>query len=179
MSAFDPFHLDRFPAQNSVHLVSPPQSFDGGEEAYDETVGGANRENLLASGRGALRLARHYSRRPIQSLVEIGAGGGTCSVGLIADAPDCDCLITDTSPKFLQMIAQKLARHDISRRRVRFATLSGEDLLSSLRNRRISSLSLRHCITSAIGESSWWIRSQSYGLGVSWFCKNRVVKAIY
>jgi ubiquinone/menaquinone biosynthesis C-methylase UbiE len=128
MDAPDPFNLDRFPVHDFVTLVSPPQNFDGGEEAYDEAVGGANREDLLACGRGALRLARHYSRRPIQSLVEIGAGGGTCSLGLVSAASDCTCLITDTSPRFLQMIRGKLARHGIDRQGVRFATLSGEDL---------------------------------------------------
>lgn len=120
--------LARFPLRNGVWEVSPPQRFDGGEEAYDESAGGAQKADLLASGKGAWRLAEHYARRPLQSWLEIGAGGGACTLGLVAAAPARTKIITDTSPVFLGMIRRKLAALDISDKGCVYATLAGEHL---------------------------------------------------
>jgi ubiquinone/menaquinone biosynthesis C-methylase UbiE len=125
MGAID---LTGFALDDGVHLISPPQQFEGGEEAYDQHIGGAARADLLLCGQGAWRLATRYSARTISSVLELGAGGGTCSLGLIAAAPEAEHLITDTSPRFLRMIGAKLAAADIGHGNVRFATVAGEDL---------------------------------------------------
>ncbi len=128
MNHADPFNLTEFPFDDGVYLISPPQSFPGGEESYDQHIGGARREDLLRCGRGAWQIATRYARRRIDTVLEIGAGGGTCSLGLIAAAQDALVLVTDTSPRFLRMIRAKLKAAGITQEGVNFATLAGEDL---------------------------------------------------
>jgi ubiquinone/menaquinone biosynthesis C-methylase UbiE len=125
---FDPFKLAAFPLDDGIHLISHPQVFPGGEEAYDLHIGGAQRDDLLRSGRGAWQMATRYTRYPIDRALEIGAGGGTCSLGLIAAAQGARLLITDTSPRFLRMIRAKLTAAGIDQNGVSFATLAGEEL---------------------------------------------------
>jgi SAM-dependent methyltransferase len=120
--------LAEFPLKNGVREVSPPQRFEGGEEAYDETVGGANRPDLLASGAGAWRLAQHYAQRALESWLELGAGGGTCTLGLVAAAAVPTKIITDTSPAFLKIIRKKLTALGLADKSCTYATLAGEDL---------------------------------------------------
>jgi ubiquinone/menaquinone biosynthesis C-methylase UbiE len=128
MDGSDPFKLAAFPVDDGIHLISRPQVFPGGEEAYDQHIGGALRDDLLRSGRGAWQMAVRYARHPIAHLLEIGAGGGTCSLGLIAAAQGAKLLITDTSPRFLRIIRGKLSAAGIDQSGVSFATLAGEDL---------------------------------------------------
>ena len=121
--------LSAFANEDGIALISPPQSFDGGEDAYDATVGGAQSPDLLRSGRGAWRLVAHHAARPIELLLELGAGGGTCSLGLLDAAGEgATVLLTDTSPAFLRIIRRKLPSTTCASERVRFATLAGEDL---------------------------------------------------
>jgi SAM-dependent methyltransferase len=111
-----------------VHFISAPRQFAGGEEEYDEHIGGAYSEDLLRPGRGAWQLVVHHARRPIQSVLEIGSGGGTCSLGLVAAARNAQAIITDTSPAFLQMVRRKLSAAGLAMSSTAFATLAGEDL---------------------------------------------------
>ncbi len=121
--------LARFPLKDGLHEISPPQRFGGGEEEYDETVGDANRADLLANGAGAWRVAGRYARRPLRRWLEVGAGGGTCTLGLVAaSAPAATKIITDVSPVFLNMIRRKLAAAGIADDGCLYATLAGEDL---------------------------------------------------
>jgi SAM-dependent methyltransferase len=120
--------LFRYPQVDGVHVISAPQHFEGGEETYDEHIGGANREDLLRSGRGAWQLIKRHSARPIHTMLEIGAGGGTCSLGLVAVASGVQTVITDTSPAFLRMVLRKMHAAGLSGRSTIFATLAGEDL---------------------------------------------------
>lgn len=122
--------LARFPRRDGVYEISPPQRFAGGEEAYDATVGAADRADLLASGQGAWKLAEHYARRPLKRWLELGAGGGTCTLGLVAasSATATSKIVTDTSAVFLNIIRRKLAAADIADRGCAYATLAGEDL---------------------------------------------------
>jgi ubiquinone/menaquinone biosynthesis C-methylase UbiE len=120
--------LAQFPLRDGVREISPPQRFDGGEEAYDDTAGGGQKGDLLASGLGAWRLAQHYARRPLQHWLEIGAGGGACTLGLVAAAPARTKIITDTSPAFLAMIRRKLAALGVSGEGCVYATLDGDHL---------------------------------------------------
>jgi SAM-dependent methyltransferase len=114
---------------DGVYLISPPQQFEGGEETYDEYIGAAYRQDLLRSGRGAWQLIRRHATLPIRTVVEIGSGGGTCSIGLVAAAtPGVQTIITDTSPTFLQMVRRKLNAAGLEARNTLFATLAGEDL---------------------------------------------------
>jgi len=115
--------------KKDIIFISEPKSFEGGEEEYDISIGGSDRTDLLKCGKGAFRLASHYTKRPIQRLAEIGAGGGTCSLGIIEEAKDAEILLTDTSPAFLRIIQRKLAANDFNHSNVNFATLAGEDLL--------------------------------------------------
>ena len=118
--------LERFRRDGDVVLFSDPQSFDGGEEAYEANIGGRSAAELH-SGHGAWRLARALARRPIERWLEIGAGGGACTLGLIDAAEGAEALITDTSPAFLRIIQRKLAaRGSVSP--VTYMTLAGEDL---------------------------------------------------
>ncbi len=128
MQTAAPFDLSAYPLDGDIRLISPPQRFDGGEEAYDERIGGAGRMDMLPSGQGAWKLAARYTTRPLETILEIGAGGGTCSIGLVAAAENAAILITDTSPRFLKMIGAKLRAADIAADKVSFATLAGEDL---------------------------------------------------
>ncbi len=120
--------LSSYRTEAGITTISAPQAFEGGEELYDQTIGGASRQDALRSGRGALQLARHLAGRPIDSLLEIGAGGGTCSLGLVSGLQLAHALITDTSPAFLQMIRRKLAALGVDDAGMNFATLAGEDL---------------------------------------------------
>jgi ubiquinone/menaquinone biosynthesis C-methylase UbiE len=120
--------LSNFPVEDGIHLLSPPQQFEGGEEAYDERIGGAQRADLLRCGRGAWHLVSHYATRDIETLLELGAGGGTCSLGLIDAAPAAALLITDTSPGFLRLVQRKCAAAGLASSRVTYATLAGEAL---------------------------------------------------
>jgi ubiquinone/menaquinone biosynthesis C-methylase UbiE len=129
MDHADSFNLSEFPIDNGVYLISPPQFFEGGEESYDEHIGGAQRDDLLRCGRGAWQIAVRYARRRLATVLEIGAGGGTCTLGLIAAAQDACMLVTDTSPRFLRMISAKLKAAGINQEGVSFATLAGEDLV--------------------------------------------------
>ena len=101
--------LSSFTRLNGVYLISPPQQFEGGEEAYDEHIGGAHREDSLLSGRGAWQLIRRHASRPVDTVLELGSGGGTCSLGLVADGPGVRTIITDTSPAFLEIVRRKIA----------------------------------------------------------------------
>jgi SAM-dependent methyltransferase len=121
-------NLSAYPRVDGVHLISPPQHFEGGEETYDEHIGGANREDLLRSGRGAWQVVMRHATRPIHTLLEIGAGGGTCSLGLVAGAPGVQTVITDTSPAFLRMVLRKMRAAGLPGESTTFATLAGEDL---------------------------------------------------
>jgi len=121
-------NLFGYPQLDGVHLISPPQHFEGGEETYDEHIGGTHREDLLRSGRGAWQLISRHATRPVHTLLEIGSGGGTCSLGLVAFAPHAQTIITDTSPAFLQMVRRKLKAAGLSAPTTIFATLAGEDL---------------------------------------------------
>ena len=120
--------LSAYRTESGITLISEPQAFEGGEEFYDRTIGGAERQDALRCGRGALQLALRHVGRPVQSLLEIGAGGGTCSLGLVSGLAEAGALITDTSPAFLQIIRRKLAALGVDDARTRFATLAGEDL---------------------------------------------------
>lgn len=113
---------------DGVYLISPPQQFDGGEAAYDEHIGGAHRDDLLRSGRGAWQLIMRHATRPVLTVLEIGSGGGTCSLGLVASASGVQTIITDTSPAFLQMVRRKMKAAGLPPRATLFATLAGEDL---------------------------------------------------
>jgi SAM-dependent methyltransferase len=120
--------LSAYPNPDGVHLISSPQHFEGGEETYDEHIGGAYREDLLRSGRGAWQIIKRHATRPIRTMLEMGAGGGTCSLGLVAVAPGVQIVITDTSPAFLRMIRRKIDAAGLPARATTFATLAGEDL---------------------------------------------------
>jgi 2-polyprenyl-3-methyl-5-hydroxy-6-metoxy-1,4-benzoquinol methylase len=120
--------LSAFPQSDGVYLISPPRQFAGGEEVYDEHIGGAHGEDRLRGGRGAWQLIAHYATRPVRTLLEVGAGGGACSLGLVAAASGVQTIVTDTSPTFLQMIRRKMIHAGLSMQDTRFATLAGEDL---------------------------------------------------
>ncbi|WP_158915215.1 class I SAM-dependent methyltransferase [Caulobacter sp. S45] len=128
MSAQDLIDLSAFGMEDGVRLISPPQRFDGGEETYDLHIGGALRTDLLQGGRGAWRLALNHAGRPIETLLEIGAGGGTCSLGLVGLAPGVASLLTDPSPTFLHLIQRKLQIAGLDAARTQYATLTGEDI---------------------------------------------------
>jgi Lysine methyltransferase len=116
-----------YPQLDGVHLISAPQQFEGGEETYDEHIGGADREDSLRSGRGAWQLINRHATRPVHTVLEIGSGGGTCSIGLVAAAPGVQMIITDTSPAFLQMARRKMNAAGLSAQPTVYATLAGED----------------------------------------------------
>jgi SAM-dependent methyltransferase len=121
--------LSSYAQLNGVYLISSPQHFEGGEEAYDEHIGGANREDLLRSGRGAWQLIMRHAKRPVRTVLEVGSGGGTCSLGLIASACEAQTIITDTSPSFLQMVRRKVKAAGLAGQgSILFATLAGEEL---------------------------------------------------
>ena len=120
--------LQDYTLTGGIYLVSEPQNFDGGEEEYDLHIGGAHREDLAKSGQGAWELIKHYATRDIDVLLEIGAGGGTCSLGLVQAAGETNLIVTDTSPQFLRIVGRKLTAAGLDQTRVRFATLAGEDL---------------------------------------------------
>jgi hypothetical protein len=57
--------LSAYPQLDGVHLISAPQQFEGGEQTYDEHIGGAYREDSLRSGRGAWQLINvNHNRKP-------------------------------------------------------------------------------------------------------------------
>jgi ubiquinone/menaquinone biosynthesis C-methylase UbiE len=120
--------LSAFPIEDDIRVISPPEHFEGGEDEYDARIGGALRANVLRCGHGAWRLIAHYATRPVRTVLELGAGGGTCSLGLIDAAPDAALLITDTSPSFLRLIQRKCAAAGLDRKPVQYATLAGEAL---------------------------------------------------
>jgi SAM-dependent methyltransferase len=120
--------LSSYARLDGVYLISPPQQFEGGEEKYDDQIGGAYREDLLRSGRGAWQLIVRHATRPIHTVLEIGSGGGACSLGLVATASGGQTIITDTSPAFLQMVRRKMSAAGLSAQTTLFATLAGEDL---------------------------------------------------
>jgi SAM-dependent methyltransferase len=113
---------------DGVYLISPPRQFAGGEEVYDEHIGGPHRDDRLRGGRGAWQLIAHYATRPVRTLLEIGAGSGACSLGLVAAASGAQTIITDTSLTFLQMIRRKMVGAGLSMQDTCFAILAGEDL---------------------------------------------------
>jgi SAM-dependent methyltransferase len=120
--------LSIYPLDDGVHLLSPPQRFEGGEAAYDAQIGGGGRPDMLRGGAGAWALVQRHARRGVETLLEIGAGGGTCSLGLVASAPGVTHVITDTSPVFLRMVRAKLAAFGLHQADTRLMTLAGEDL---------------------------------------------------
>lgn len=122
------FDLSNFATEGGISLISPPQRFEGGEEVYDAQIGGALRDDQLRSGRGAWQLLVRFAGRPIETVMEIGAGGGTCSLGLVADSGEAAVLLTDTSPRFLAIVGAKLEAAGLASDRISFATLAGEDL---------------------------------------------------
>jgi SAM-dependent methyltransferase len=117
-----------YPQLDGIHLISAPQQFEGGEESYDEHIGSAYREDSLRSGRGAWQLIIRHATRPVHTVLELGSGGGTCSIGLVAAAPGVQMIITDTSPAFLVMVRRKMNAAGLSAQPIVYATLAGEDL---------------------------------------------------
>jgi hypothetical protein len=67
--------LSAYGRDGDIHLISPPQQFEGGEEAYDAHIGGARNPDLLRPGRGAWQLVTRHAERPVTSWLEIGAVG--------------------------------------------------------------------------------------------------------
>lgn len=119
-----PLDLSSFAQSEGIYIISDPRQFDGGEQSYDEHIGEAG----FNSGRGAWRLIECYTRRDIRILLELGAGSGTCSLGLVAGSSGAQIVITDTSPAFLRMVHRKLTAANIATQQTVFATLAGEDL---------------------------------------------------
>jgi len=120
--------LSAFPVEDGIRQISPPQNFEGGEDEYDARIGGANRADLLRCGHGAWHLITHYATRSVRAVLELGAGGGTCSLGLIEAAPASSLLITDTSASFLRLIQRKCVAAGLDAKQPRYATLAGEAL---------------------------------------------------
>ncbi len=78
--------LTKFPYEDGVFIISTPQLFHGGEEAYELAIGSVDGK-ALQQGAGAMALVNYLSNVSLKSFLEIGAGSGACSLGLIAAAP--------------------------------------------------------------------------------------------
>jgi ubiquinone/menaquinone biosynthesis C-methylase UbiE len=143
--------LQRFSKDDGIYTISSPRSFDGGEEAYDAIIGQID-ESRLVWGCGAAQLIQHAALRDVSRILEIGAGTGIVSVGLVKALPRArDIVITDTSAAFLRIVRQNLSDQGISLHNVRFATLSGEDL-ARVPNRSVDAI----VIASALHHISDW-----------------------
>lgn len=119
--------LSEFELEEGIHIISTPAVFAGGEDLYVQTVGDVNRETL-AQGEGAFAFAISMARRPIETILEIGAGSGSCTVGLVSAARNAEVIITDTSKNFLKMIPKKISDVLPKASRCKYATLAGEDM---------------------------------------------------
>jgi ubiquinone/menaquinone biosynthesis C-methylase UbiE len=120
--------LSAHPRDGNIHLISPVQQFEGGEEAYDAHIGGAHNPDLLRPGRGAWQLISRHAGRDVANWLELGAGGGTCTLGLVNATPGMQALVTDTSPQFLRIIQRKLAAAGVAADNIAYATLACEHL---------------------------------------------------
>jgi ubiquinone/menaquinone biosynthesis C-methylase UbiE len=123
-----PIDLSAHPSDGNIHLISPAQHFEGGEEAYDAHIGGAHNPDLLRPGRGAWQLITRHAGRDVTNWLELGAGGGTCTLGLVNATPGLQALVTDTSPQFLRIIQRKLSAAGLAADNISYATLACEHL---------------------------------------------------
>lgn len=116
--------LDAFPKNPAgFHVVSVPRRFTFDEETYDAS---STRPNE-ALGRGVEALAEAYGGSAEGATLEVGCGTGAVSVGLVKAAPG-GVLLTDPSDAFLALTRKKLASLGVDLSRVRFATLTAEDV---------------------------------------------------
>ena len=115
-----------FPISDGVALISDPRAFAHDEGAYDAQY--ANDADRPEVGRGAAALARDMGGDLDGPALEVGAGTGLLSVGLVAGGVYPSVVLTDPSPRFVEITRRKIARARLDGPAVRYAVLRAEDL---------------------------------------------------
>jgi SAM-dependent methyltransferase len=113
------------PQDGRYACISEPRRFQHDETAYDDQYG--NDPGDLNCGRGLVNLLREHGFDRRGPAMEIGCGTGHLSLGLVHERVFPDVLLTDPSPTFLDITAEKLRRAEIRMDRVHFGILMGED----------------------------------------------------
>jgi SAM-dependent methyltransferase len=111
---------DSFPASS---VVTP---FQHDEFSYDRQY--KHQPAELEPGRGLVGLLKMFECDEDAPCLEIGCGTGFLSLGLAANSPFPELVLSDPSTTFLQLTQEKIRHNHISEERIRYLVLKGEDL---------------------------------------------------
>jgi ubiquinone/menaquinone biosynthesis C-methylase UbiE len=117
--------LATLPVRGEYPCISEPRRFQHEESEYDAQYG--NELADLSCGRGLVNFVRQHKVDMTGPAIEIGCGTGRMSLGLVHQRAFPTVLLTDPSPAFVDITAEKLRRAQIRTDRVRFGLLMGED----------------------------------------------------
>jgi tetratricopeptide (TPR) repeat protein len=123
---YSPDWLAAYPQDGVYFLISNPQEFAHDETKYDEQHNIAEME--MKVGRGLVKLLNEKEADFTGPALEIGCGTGLLSVGLARHAAFPFIILTDPSPRFLELTLQKLVLSEVPLAPIRLAVLRGEDL---------------------------------------------------
>ncbi len=125
LSALDQW-LGTLPCSGQYPCISEPRRFKHDETQYDAQYG--NQPVNLTSGHGVVNYVSEHGIDTNGPVIEIGCGTGRLSLGLVHQRAFPEVLLTDPSPVFLNITAEKLRTAKIRTDRVRYGLLMGEDV---------------------------------------------------
>jgi ubiquinone/menaquinone biosynthesis C-methylase UbiE len=117
--------LEQFARRDGVTWLSEARAFSHDEGEYDAQY--ASEADRPEVGQGAVALMRALDADLGGPALEVACGTGLLSVGLAAAGAYPGLIVTDASPRFLELTRRKLARNGLEDR-ARYAVLRFEDL---------------------------------------------------
>lgn len=136
----EPKWLHTFPKKDDVILISQPRRFAHDETQYDEQY--KSEPIDLKTGIGLTNLLRKRGADFTMPALEIGAGSGKLSLGLVKENVYPFVILSDPSPAFLNIILHKLKQIDVDISSVGLAVLKGEEI-DHLPEKKLSMIALR------------------------------------
>jgi SAM-dependent methyltransferase len=122
-----PSWLASAPSRDGLIELSRPRAYAHDESAYDAAYD-SDPENTRV-GHGVCDLVRRFQGDVSRPALEIGAGTGLVSLGLVERSPYPIAIISDPSPAFLRIVRRKVERLAPARAdSAVYAVLMGEEL---------------------------------------------------
>ncbi len=118
--------LSALPRRDGISGISESRAYAHDEAGYDEQYQ-SDPANLTV-GRGLVNLLREQGAPFDGPALEVGCGTGLVSLGLGAQQAYPLLVITDPSPKFLDITRRKIRAHALDESRLRWAVLMGEEI---------------------------------------------------
>lgn len=121
-----PKWLELFPLEGNYFCISSPKQYAHDETKYDEQYRSEAPDKR--SGEGLVNLLRQKNADFGGPAIEIGCGTGHLSVGLASSGAYPEVVLTDPSPLFLDITAEKMAKAGGELSTAYFAVLKAEEI---------------------------------------------------